>query len=134
MVEDNSNDDYSDKISKSSKFNGAISQIYRLDELWKNTHLHSRNGELIKWNWDLDRVWCELAGDFNEDSINNTNFETINKSIGDLKTSFIGAKITKEKYANDFYVLLNKKELFLRRLQNTLGKGTEFEDDDDILE
>jgi hypothetical protein len=71
MVDDNSEDNFSEGLSKSAKFNGAISQIYRLDALWKDTHLHSRNGELERLNWDLDRVWVELAGDFDEDDKKN---------------------------------------------------------------
>ena len=133
-MDDDFSDDASDVIRKTSKFNGAISQMYRLDELWKDTHRHSRLGELEKWNWDLDRVWTELAGDFDEKSNNNKDFSDINKEIGDLKDTFRALKIKKDEFQNKFYIALMKKELYLRRLQNKLGKGTEFEDEDDMLE
>jgi hypothetical protein len=126
--------DYSDTISKTSKFNGAISQLYRLDALWKDTHIHSRSGEMEKWNWDLDRVWAELAGDFDDESPNNKNFEAINEEIGSLKGKYNKGEYNKLIFYNLYYAVLNKKEVFLRRLQNKLGKGTEYESEDDILE
>ena len=128
------NESYADVSSKSSKFNGAISQIYRLDELWRDTHNHSRKGQLELWNWDLDRVWVELAGDFDDEHPNNVKFMAINKEISDIKDEFAKRKIDAIAFANRYYAVLNKKELFLRRMQNSLGKGTEFEDEDDIME
>jgi hypothetical protein len=127
-------ENYSDISSKSSKFNGAISQIFRLDELWRDTHNHSRKGQLELWNWDLDRVWVELAGDFDDEHDNNANFNLINQEISTMKDNFAKRKLDGATFANNYYAILNKKELFLRRLQNKLGKGTEFEDEDDILE
>ena len=131
MENNNSNEDYSETLSKSAKFNGAISQIYRLDNLWKDTHIHSRVGKLEEWNWDLDRVWLELAGDLDEESKDNEKFIEINKKIGDLKQSLKLGKTLKESFFSSYYNLLNEKELFLRRLQNKLGKGTEYEDEDE---
>jgi len=128
---ENESENYSEGIGKSAKFNGAISQIYRLDNLWKDTHAHSRVGELEKYNWDLDRVWLELAGDFDEESKHNENFGAINKKIGDVKDKFKTGKINKDTFFSEYYSLLNEKELFLRRLQNKLGKGTEYESDDE---
>lgn len=110
-----SDDDFADVPSgKTSKYNSALAQLYRIDALWQDAHNHSRSGELIKWNWDLDRVWCELAADSQEkieemDAIN----ELVKKSVG---------------FPVSLYQILMKKEIFLRTLQNKQGKGTAYEE------
>jgi len=107
-----------------SKFNSSLAILYRIDLLWKDAHRHSRMGQLIKWNWDLDRVWTELAADSKEEDIKE--FEKINKEISTIN------KITeKEK----LYASLLAKEIFLRRLQNKQGKGIAYEDSiDDYMD
>lgn len=112
---------------KVSKFSSGIAQLMRLDEIWKDTHRHVRTGRLEMWNWDLDRVWCELSADLedgNEDGkkpdARIKKFEDINKEIASSKLNF-----------GKYYQILMKKELFLRRLQNELGKGTSYEEGDD---
>lgn len=110
-----------------SRFKDSLNQIYRIDRLWQDTHSHSRSGQLIKWNWDLDRVWCELAGDLKEDS--KSDKEIIEK-FNKFKKRIAAAKEIK-----DLYEALTEKELFLRRLQNQQGKGTAYMDaDEDTFE
>ena len=58
MDEYNTTDD-----PKLSKYNSGIAQLYRIDNLWKDCHRFSRDGNSDKWNWSLDRVWVELAPD-----------------------------------------------------------------------
>lgn len=115
----------SDGEIKISKYNSAIAQLYRMDELWKDAHKHSRAGDLRSWNWDLDRVWCELAADAKKEDK-----DTFNNFI--IK---ISDNARKKGGSNMFYHILLEKEIFLRTLQNTQGKGTayadEFEDDFD---
>lgn len=112
---------------KISKYNSAIAQLYRIDALWKDTHVHSRAGLLDKWNWDLDRVWCELAADANNNSV--ALFEDFKNRIKQQK-----ALPNTPLNQGNYYVLLLEKEIFLRKLQNEQGKGTAFKDEfeDDI--
>lgn len=135
-----------DNESKTSKFSSGLNIIMRLDELWKDTHRHSRSGLYKLWNLDLDRIWLELSRDLKEeksDEIDSygeieTNFNKFDDDIAKLgdvsdteKPGF--KKLTPEdiKNRNNFYKTLMKKQLFLARLENKLGKGTTFDDGDD---
>lgn len=124
-------------IPKTSKINSGMLQVIRLDYLWRERHKHARRGDYLKWNEDLDSVWCELSGDAKSDdekeyikldeafaktiknpAIEKRGFSTLNK---EEKISLI-----KQKKA-----LINK-EIFLRKLQNKQGKGTAYEEEDDF--
>lgn len=126
-------DDYEsgEQNPKLSKYNSGVAQIYRLDELWKDTHKHRRNGLLEFWNWDLDSVWLELAGDIEETDPRVTTFNDINLNINELQSQLNKKVIRYETFRQKFYLLLMKKELFLRRLQNEIGKGSAYLDDMD---
>jgi len=131
----------------------------RLDNLWKDTHKHSREGRFQKWNDDLDRIWLELARDLKPNEyydldeegniiINSekevekegykTKFEAFDKQLEELMpfqdSGNYGFQkpnknmITKR---NKQYKILMEKQLFLARLENELGKGTTYEDEDD---
>ena len=102
---------------RTSKYNGAIAQLYRLDTLWQDAHRHSRQGKLKDWNFDLDRVWCELAPDATEKDME--------------KFALFSIEISKAMQINNLrklYKLLLDKEIFLRILQNKQRKGTAYED------
>ena len=123
---------------KISKYSSGINIIIRLDLLWKDTHLHSRQGKYSLWNTDLDRIWLELARDLKEDryiDVKN-DFEDFDRKINELgKISdsppegfkeFTSEDIQKR---NKFYEILVNKQLFLARLENELGKGTSWDDE-----
>jgi len=129
-----------DEIKKISKHHGSVSVIIRLDILWRDTHRHSRNGEFAKWNSDLDRVWCELARDLDEDDfkVKKSKFDSFDAQILELgefnDSKPLGFKEPSKGEINKrgkHYKVLMGKELFLRRLENELGKGTEYEDEDE---
>jgi hypothetical protein len=124
---------------KISKFSGGINIQMRLNSLWIDAHNHSRSGLFSKWNGDLDRVWIELGGDLKDkeyqeykdkfdvydSNINNSgNFE--DSLVDDFKPA------TKEQLIkrNNQYKLLIEKELFLKRVEKHLGKGTSWDDED----
>ncbi len=110
-----SSEDLTDMESpKISKYNSAISQLMRIDYLWQDAHRHSRTGMLKQWNWDLDRIWCELASDCDakdEEAVEEFNIEI--SKIDDQRA---------------MYKMLMQKEIKLRRLQNKQGKGTAYEE------
>jgi len=136
---------------KTSKYNSGIAIIYRLDALWKDANNHSRAGLFSKWNADLDRIWCELARDLKETDYNDkkdkdgklktegykSKFDKLDKevlSLGNFKDnmqdSFDRLTLSDVKNRESQYKSLTEKELFLRRLENHVGKGTAFEDSD----
>ena len=107
-----------------SKFNSSLAILYRIDILWKDAHRHSRMGLLIRWNWDLDRVWTELAADAKENDLEA--FQKFNKKI---------SEINKIKEREKLYTTLLNKEIFLRKLQNKQGKGMSYEENiDDYMD
>ena len=124
---------------KTSKYNSAIDQLKRINNLWQKVNLAAETGEFLKWNMILDRIWCELGGDLddsnNEDKKVIDKFSEINTEIvklyplnsGTGKTFNPTTKEDVERKSKQ-YQLLIKKELYLRRLQNAQGKGTAYSD------
>ena len=122
-----------------SKYNSAVAQLFRLDELWKDAHRHSRSGNYMAWNADLDKIWSELAGDLkpncNEEKEYNTFTQQLGKAGTLSKDEIKGFNSNSNFGKPTQYIVLLNKEIWLRRLQNSQGKGTayadEFEDDFD---
>lgn len=125
--------------TKVSRYNSAGDQLQRIDRLWDMAHKFAREGDYASWNRVLDRIWLELAGDLDKEDDSITTFTTYNVTVAKLG---IDSKPLSgfNKVGDDYhtrrakqYLLLMDKELFIRRLQNKLGKGTawkdEFEDD-----
>lgn len=126
--------------TKISKYSSGVNQLKRLDSLWIDVNNHSRNGSFGKWNADLDRIWCELARDLIA-----TKYEIRKKALEKIETELFKKGNFNDKAPEGFedpsetiikkrdhqYKQLMEKELFLRRLENELGKGTSFDDDDD---
>lgn len=112
----------SDSSSKYSKYNAAVAQLYRLNDLWETCHLHSKAGSLGAWNTVLDCIWRELAADASPEHF--TKFNNFSKAI-----------IKNRNHRNLLSGTLANKEIFLRKLQNEEGKGSayvdEFEDAED---
>lgn len=135
-----------------SKYNSGVAIIIRLDGLWKDTHRHSRAGQYYKWNGDLDRIWCELSRDLPNDEYDDKKDEHGNVKQEGYKSQFdkFDAKILecgeiKDNIFDSFdnpkpqdvenrkkqYKVLMDKELFLRRLENHIGKGTAWDEDNE---
>lgn len=123
-----------------SKFSSGINIILRIDELWKDTHRHSRAGLYNKWNSDLDRIWLELARDIKQEDYKDkerefNEFDLKLESYGKIRdTEPEGFKKVSDeeiKIRNSHYKTLMEKQLFLARLENEFGKGTTWDDEDD---
>lgn len=122
-----------DQEIKVSKYNSGVAQLYRLDSLWKDTHKFSRTGKHYYWNLTLDRIWCELSRDLAVDEYETyqKKFEKLDTEIGVIKDSSDGFKNPTQEDMNKRskqYRKLIEKDLFLRRLENHLGKGTAWAD------
>lgn len=127
---------------KISKYSSGINIIVRLDNLWKDTHTHSRNGNLYRWNSDLNCIWLELARDFKDKASDweqkEKDFDMFEEQIEQLggfhdkkPEGFeeLDSKIIIKR--NKVYKILMKKQLFLARLENELGKGSSWDDGDE---
>jgi hypothetical protein len=124
---------------QTSKYNSAVEQLKRIGGLWDKAHTRSLQGDLQGWNKVLDKIWSELARDLtNPDDPQIKKFNNFVVKLGE--TGKLGhpeikgfSKISNPK-ANEQYLIILEKEIWLGRLQNKLGKGTSWadEDEDDI--
>jgi len=97
-------------------FNSTGAILERIGKLWEDAHSHSRRGELIKWNWTLDRVWTELVAEANSDE--EIDFKKFAAQIGNATKNPI-----------KLYNELMKKEVFLRKVEKRQGKGAKIAED-----
>lgn len=106
-------EDFNDNKKLISEFNEAGFQILRLHEYWNDCGKYSRDGNYDKWKWTLDVIWLELYADAivkNED-----------KYVKELKLRDKMVELAKGK--NQLYYALKKKQEFLKKLQDDVGKG-----------
>lgn len=129
------------EAEKISKINSAGLINLRINNLWVDANRHSRQGDYIRWDKDLDRVWCELGGDVKEGSKEQQEYHLMSKEISEKldklpKSQDPFSTVTKKdkEILNEVYAVLIKKEIFLRRLQNIQGKGTAYMDEEDQWE
>jgi hypothetical protein len=127
-----------DDDSKMSRINSAGLINATLERLWIDCYAAMAKGEYSLWNIKLDSIWCILGGDAIEDDDNDKKMNKIDLelyALGSLKSK-TGVGFSKVENPNNAekYQMLKKKSLFLRRLQNSQGKGTAYtsDDDDDI--
>ena len=114
MMNDNSSTiETADQIVKSS-FNNAVYKNIRINNLWELCNKYSRNGELEKWKWVLDVIWRELSAPAKKKN-KQLYFEEITR-----------LNINIAKYRTDktmLYNSLNEKDIYLRILEDDLGLG-----------
>jgi len=146
---------------KVSKYSSGVNIIIRIDQLWKNCHYYKRQGFYNKWNEELDSVWLELARDIEEkdyydlDLYNSliydfdenkkvkeegykSKFEKFDRQLAQYMPfidsggrGFQGLTTLQQKNRDKQYRVLMEKQLFLARLENELGKGTSWEEEDE---
>lgn len=127
-------------MNEMSKFNSGALINMRLNNLWILTHTFARKGQYSEWSAVLDRLWCELAGDVDEETEKGKKtadgFNEIEMKLSKIGVTNWGkiegfekrdknAKLLMTKQ----YRLLMEKEIFLRKLQNKQGKGTAYYDE-----
>lgn len=106
-------DKFNDNKKLMSDFNEAGFQILRLHDIWVRCGTAAARGELDKWKWLLDRAWIELASDAKK-----KNEEKYFKEVNELDKN-----VTTAKKRNEIYAALKEKEIFIRCLQDDVGKG-----------
>lgn len=130
----------SDEFGKLSKINSAGLVNSTLSNLWSDFFRHYRDGKYLAANSDLDCIWTILGGEKNiEESPAESEYKKIELKLyesGTLTNSLDikgFGKVNQDdltKIASQKIILL-KKALFLRRLQNSQGKGTAYHDGED---
>lgn len=119
-----------DKVE--SVYNEGLLQIQRLNNSYQRCNYYSCNGLLVKWRWELDVIWRELSFDASKldkvlDKVKRYSFlfSELDKSIN---RSFMFGKLIGS--WGNCYKLLNDKEVLLRSLQHSAGKGGKYQDED----
>ena len=122
---------------KISKINSAGLINITLEELWKDSYNALSSGNYPLWNKKLDCIWLILGGDIKEKSEEENEYHRIDAvlyetgSLNHKKTGFEIIKNTEKSNMAIQYLILRRKALFLRRLQNKQGKGTAYQNDTD---
>ena len=125
---------------KISKYSSGVNILIRIDLLWKKTHIYAETGLYNLLNTTLDRIWLELARDLKADRYENQkeNFDKFDNELKSLMpfndekpSGFRSPSQIEIENREKIYKVLMKKQLFLSRLENEVGKGTTFDDDDD---
>ena len=140
-------EDLTEEITKLSKINSASLINMRINNIWMNVNKYASSGMFLKWNSELDRIWCELVGDVSstkkkkkgedkqksDEEIFDEFNEEISKEFSNLKNKkgFDGYSKDDKSTRLKIYQNIQKKEVFLRRLMNKQGKGTAYQEEAD---
>lgn len=120
--------DYSDvKKEVVSEFNEAKYQIFRLHLLWLSCNNLSNAGKLEQWKWKLDTIWRELSPDAYKKEEDYKELEKFSTKVKEYNLKITKAGTNKAL----LYSSLEDKEIFLRILQDKVGKGTKTRNIDD---
>ena len=133
----------SDNFGKISRINSAGLVNSTLSNLWNDFFGHFKKGQYLSANNDLDCIWTILGGENGiEGKTIENNYKLIELKLsksGSLQDSIkqIGFNLIDEKQVEKFQnqkKILIEKSLFLRRLMNSQGKGTAYDEDDEEAE
>ncbi len=120
-----------------SRINAAGLINITTENLWRDAYNAMAKSDLVTWNRKLDAIWCVLGGDVERNSEEDKEFLKIDLKLHELgklnhiKTGFEKMGDDESSTIAKQYLYLRTKSLFLRRLQNTQGKGTAYQSDDD---
>jgi len=123
-----------------SKINSAYLVNLTLNNLWENFFRHFKAIKYLDANNDLDCIWTILGGekgianspiekDYNEINKKLQNYAPLKNNIE--TRGFSGVNPNDLKKLSEQRSLMLTKALFLRRLQNTQGKGTAYLNEDE---
>ena len=104
---------------KTSSYNDAGLQIQRLHNKWVKADYYAEKGKLSKWKFVLDRIWGELFSDVMKE----TRAYNDKKWLLDLNFKY-KKKVIDATSQDDLYKALDQRYLFLRWLQDYVGKGS----------
>lgn len=119
-------------------YNSASLMNMRIDEILKDVNKHKRNAQFSSWNADLDAFWCEVGADTEKGGKEDNQIIELNKKISTASPimnwsshsqGFKGLTSYQEILKNKQYLLLNEKEMYIRRLMSSQGKLTKKRDE-----
>lgn len=113
-----------------SSYNEGMFQIQRLHFLWIDANNKSRSGDLQGWRWTLETIWRELSRDAIEEGQGSVlQLEELKEKNEWFKTyNELRTKLNNNKTKMDLYEGLQNIEIFLRQLQDLVGKGGKYQD------
>lgn len=122
-----------------SAFNEGMYQIQRLNFLWTQANNDSRLADNLRWRWTLDAIWRELSRDAIMDvkgSLEADSFDKLDEDNPWFKKQVeLDKEITKAlRSPRQLYQAIGRYEIFLRSLQDAVGKGGKRSDpnEDDV--
>jgi len=121
---------------KVSKINAAGLINLTIEQLWKEAYTAMAINNFALWNVKLDSIWCILGGDTKKGDGHDEKFNEMELKIyetGSLNHQKQGFETHEDADKDKMtmqYLLLRKKTIFLRRLQNSQGKGTAYSSGD----
>lgn len=113
--------EFNDEKKLVSQYNEAQLQILRLNTLWVECHAACKAGNLTRYKWLLDRSWIELSADAASSQKKKYYFDSI---------TVLNKAVANSKNKDHLYDILQKKEIFLKFLQEGVGKGAKRKEED----
>ena len=115
-----------------SKYNSALAQQYRLNDLWEKCHLYAFGGNFKNYKFTLDRIWVELAPEATPEQIKNKKQHVvlISNLFKENEETLNASKIVR----NKLYGALQGYEIFLRKVLNSQGKGIALKEDTESVD
>jgi len=124
-----------------TQLDAGLGLIFRLNFLWKEADRFALDGDLDKWSYVLDRIFCNLSYRGQMDILidENDNIKSIKlvkkdeeifrrlqedvKLVKLRKTNALKQKSTSQynQYQNDHYDVLMIKDIWLRKMMHELG-------------
>lgn len=112
---------------KESLFNEAMFQIQRLHNSWMKCRQYRVSGDYYNWRWELDNIWSELSVDArhmdNEDDWTNNKYNLSIRAIDKMIDVY-----NSKGRLRDLYLWLDRKEKYLKWIQDKAGKGGSYDD------
>jgi hypothetical protein len=93
---------FKDYMTTSGSLDASLGLIFRLNALWQRTDAPATSGEFDKWNFILDRIFCNLL--YKEDLVSEKDEE------GNLTNVTLGEEDKK------IYKILNRKVVMAKKL------------------
>ena len=124
----------SDNLRK-PKFTTALGIVIAIRDLQNKANEYACANNFVGWNLTLDAIWRELAEDEKVKKDDEDKLNAINQKLVNLKFyqtyknyGFNKAPKIKEDLRALHYQVLQEKEIFLRKLQHRVGKGSTYEE------
>ena len=115
---------------KTSAYNDAEQQIFRLNNIWTSTYYNRKNGNLLSYKYDLEQAELELTEDIirldNNIDDKNSKFQAQLR-----KLNFEILKYHLLKKLLFFDLKLQEKHKVLKVIQYQAGKGGKLKDTDE---